>query len=103
MKENVEETLIAPRDVVLVLVVDGQHVAHEVNVAHAGQIHEHHARVESEPAVVRVARESVVPAHVGLLVLGCQRSYLRLIEMCEVLPHVGQVREKQHVRVDVQQ
>lgn len=80
MKENVEQTLIAPRDVVLVRVVEGLDLVDEAELAHARQVHEHDARVEAERAVVRMPRESIVPAHVRVLVFGRERRQLRAVE-----------------------
>lgn len=70
MKQYVEQTLITPRYVVLVSVVEWVNLVDEMKFAHAGQVHEHDARVEAERAVEGMTRETIVPAHVGILVFG---------------------------------
>ena len=47
MEEDVDEVLIAPRDVILMLLVVGNDVVHPVRLQHPSHVHQHHARVNS--------------------------------------------------------
>ncbi len=91
VKENIQQALIAPRYIVLVLLIEREHFFDELELAHSSQIHEHDTRVEAELAVVGMSSESIVPAHVGVLVLGRQRRQVSPIEVLEVVPDLVQV------------
>ena len=47
MKKDIQETLIAPRYIILVRLVQGKKFVHKLELPHTRQIHEHHARVQT--------------------------------------------------------
>lgn len=102
MKQNVDQILIAPRDLQLVLLVQWQYVVHPVEVTHARQVHQHHTGIDAQRAVKRMPRESIVPADVFVLVLRRQARDLAGIEILEQRPDAIDGRHEQRVGVDVQ-
>lgn len=102
VKQNVDQILIAPRDLQLVLRVQRLNVLGPLELTHSRQIHQHYARVDAERSVERMSCKSIVPAHVLVLVLRRQGGHLRGIEVLELRPDALDGRQEQRVRVHVQ-
>ena len=47
VENDVDDVLVAPRDLQLVLSVDGHHVIHPLKFPHPRQVHQHHAGVDT--------------------------------------------------------
>lgn len=102
VEQNVQQTLVAPSDVVLVDIVERKKFIDKIELSHSGEIHEHDARVEAKLAIVGMPRKSIIPAHVGIFVFGRQGRKLTAIKLLKVTPYFLQIGQKQHVRVHVQ-
>ena len=102
MEQYINEILITPGDLRLVLLVQRHNLLGPVKLAHPRQVHEHHTRVQPGEAVVRVPTEPIVPPDVGDLVLGGHGGKLRGVELLEVGPDLLQRAHEEDVRVDVE-
>lgn len=114
VEDNIEEVLVSPGDVVLVLLVKrmekilprqtaGNQATLKQCPADPRQVHQHYARVDPRCAVERVPGEAAVPADLGHLVLRGHRCQLGPVEGPQQQPDVVHGPQEQNISVHVEQ
>lgn len=102
VKYYVDDVLIAPGNLQSVFLVYGNHVVGPTKLPHSRQIHQHHSGIDAQLAIVRMLGESIVPAGVGILVLGAEGRQLAGVHLFKLVPDLVRWREKQSIRVHVE-
>lgn len=102
MEYYVDYILIAPSNLQLIFLVNGDHIVRPSKFPHPRQIHQHHARIYTQFAVIWMPSKSVIPASIRILVLRTESCQLAGVHLLELIPDLLRWCQKQSVCVHIE-